>query len=145
MPQGTTMASQQPQPAAVSTALARLVNQSQIEFELAFFTAVLTERPDFVEALKAHAKNLATAKRHSEGLRVDQRITQLRPQDSLARYNLACSLALTRQYDEALAELRTAVELGYRDFTFMKQDRDLDAIRKDPRFRALVREYDRKR
>ena len=43
------------------------------------------------------------------------------------------------------SELRRAVELGYRDFTFMKQDRDLDPIRKDPRFRALVREYERKR
>lgn len=138
------MASQPPQPAAVSPALARLAAVSQIEFELTFFTAVLAQRPDFVEALKAHAKNLAVAKRHPEGLRVDRRITQLRPHDSLARYNLACSLALTLQYDEALAELRTAVELGYRDFTFMKQDRDLDAIRKDPRFRALVREFERK-
>ena len=107
--------------------------------------SLLERRPDFVEALKAHAKNLALARRHREGLQCDRRITRLRPQDCLARYNLACSLALTRQRDEALLELRRAVELGYRDFTFMKQDRDLDPIRKDPRFRALMREYDRKR
>ena len=137
--------SQQPQQAAANTVLARIANQPQIEFEIDFFTALIDRRPDFVEALKAHAKNLAIARRHQEGLQCDRRITRLRPQDSLARYNLACSLALTRHYDEALLELRKAVELGYRDFSFMKQDRDLEPIRKDPRFRALVREYERKR
>jgi|SRR5262245_15304869 len=130
---------------AISPALARLANQPQIEFELEFFASLLDRRPDYVEALKAHAKNLAIAKRHHDGLQFDRRITRLRPQDCLARYNLACSLALTRHFDEALSELRRAVELGYRDFTFMKQDRDLDPVRKDPRFRAILREYERKR
>jgi tetratricopeptide (TPR) repeat protein len=137
--------SQQPQQAAADTVLARIATQSQIEFEIDFFGSLLESRPDYVEVLKAHAKNLAIARRHQEGLRCDRKIATLRPQDSLARYNLACSLALTRHHDEALAELRRAVELGYRDFNFMKQDRDLDPIRKDPRFRALIREYERKR
>jgi len=135
----------QPRPAAASPALARLAAQPQIEFELDFYAALLERRPDFVEALKAHAKNLALARRHHEGVQFDRRITRLRPQDALARYNLACSLVLTRQHDEALTELRRAVELGYRDFAFMMKDRDLDAIRRDPRFRDLLREYDRKR
>ena len=135
---------QQPKPAAASPAIARLAAQPQIEFELDFFAALLERRPDFVEALKAHAKNLALARRHHEGVQFDRRITRLRPQDALARYNLACSLSLIRQHDDALAELRRAVELGYRDFAFMMQDRDLDAVRRDPRFRALLREYERK-
>lgn len=136
---------QPPQPAAASSALARIAAQPQIEFELDFFAALLEGRPDFVEVLKAHAKNLALARRHHEGLQVDRRITRLRPHDALARYNLACSLALVCQHDEALDELRRAVELGYRDFPFMLKDRDLDGIRRDPRFRELVREFDRKR
>jgi hypothetical protein len=136
---------QPPQPAAATPALARIAAQPQIEFELDFFAALLEHRPDYVEVLKAHAKNLAQVRRHDEGLQVDRRITRLKPHDALARYNLACSLALVRQHDEALDELRRAVELGYRDFTFMLKDRDLDGIRRDPRFRELVREFDRKR
>ena len=136
---------QQPKPAAASPALARLAAQPQIEFELDFFAALLERRPEFVEALKAHAKNLALARRHHDGVQYDRRITRLRPQDALARYNLACSLALIRHHDDALTELRRAVELGYRDFAFMMKDRDLDAIRRDPRFRALLREYDQER
>lgn len=137
--------SQQPQSAAASPALIRLAAQAQIEFELDFFAALLDRRPDYVEALKAHAKNLAQARRHHDGLQFDRRIIRLQPHDALARYNLACSLVLTRHPDEALAELRRAVELGYRDFAFMLKDRDLDGIRRDARFRTLLREYDRKR
>jgi len=29
------------------------------------------------------------------------------------------------------------VELGYRDFRYMREDHDLDSIRHDPRFRQL--------
>src|SRR5438067_13536022 len=137
------MASLSPQPqSAAASSLARLAAQAQIEFELDFFSAILESRPDFFQVLKAHAKNLAVVRRHQDGLSVDQRITRLRPQDALARYNLACSLALNRQHAESLAELRAAIELGYRDFAFMRQDHDLDSIRRDPRFRALIREYD---
>ena len=137
------MASQQP--ATAASAIARLATQPQIEFELDFFAAILQRRPEFVETLKAHAKNVAHVNRHVEGLQVDRQIARLRPLDSLARYNLACSLVLNRNHDEAIDELRRAIELGYRDFAFMKQDRDLDSIRKDPRFRALMREFERKR
>jgi predicted Zn-dependent protease len=135
----------QPKSAAASLALNRLAIQAQIEFELDFFNALLQRRPEFVEVLKAHAKNLAMIRRHPEGLQIDRRITRLRPHDALARYNLACSLVLTRQFDEGIVELRRAVELGYRDFPFMMKDTDLDGIRRDPRFRAILREYDRKR
>lgn len=130
---------------AGSNVLVRIAHQPQIEFELDFFSALLERRPEFVEVLKEHAKNLAEVRRHPEGLSIDRRIARLRPEDSLVRYNLACSLALTRHKDEALAELRQAVQLGYRDFEFIKQDRDLDAIRKDPRFKAIFREYERSR
>ena len=35
---------------------------------------------------------------------------------------------------------RKAVELGYRDFRYMQEDHDLDSIRKDPRYRQLLRD-----
>ena len=51
-------------------------------------------------------------------------------------------LVLLKQPEQAIKTLRRAVELGYRDFRYMKQDRDLDAIRRDPRFKQLLREYE---
>ncbi len=80
--------------------------------------------------------------RYAEGLQVDKRLVGLRPTDPLAHYNLACSYALLKRAELALKTLRRAVELGYRDFRYMREDRDLDTIRHDPRFRQLLREFE---
>ena len=47
-----------------------------------------------------------------------------------------------KRHDQSIKTLRRAVELGYRDFRYMREDRDLDSIRHDPRFRQLLREYE---
>jgi hypothetical protein len=86
--------------------------------------------------------NLTLKGRYAQGLQIDKRLVQLRPGDALAHYNLACSYALLKRPDMALKALRRAVELGYRDFRYMREDRDLDSIRHDPRFRQLLREYE---
>src|SRR4051794_34837216 len=118
-----------------STILARLAERPQIDFELEFYESLLARVPDFPEVLRAQASNLTAKGLIKEGLKVDQRLVQLRPKDPTVHYNLACRYAQLRQADLALGTLRRAVELGYRDFRYMIQDRDLDSIRKDPRFR----------
>ena len=92
--------------------------------------------------LKAHGNNLTLKGRYADGLDIDRKLIQLRPNDSLAHYNLACSYALLKKPDLALKTLRRAVELGYRDFRYMREDRDLETVRHDPRFRQLLREYE---
>ena len=88
--------------------------------------------------------NLLTLKgRYAEGLQVDKRLVQLRPTDPLAHYNLACSYALLKRADLSIKTLRRAVELGYRDFRYMREDHDLDAVRHDPRFRQPDGEYEK--
>ncbi|HEY1186071.1 MAG TPA: hypothetical protein VGE74_00380, partial [Gemmata sp.] len=89
----------------------------------------------------AQACNLTMKGRMQDGLAVDRQLVHVRPHDPTAHYNLACRYALLKQRDKALTALRKAVELGYRDFEFMQEDHDLDSIRKDPRFRKLVKEY----
>lgn len=118
-----------------------LANRSQVDFELDFLTRVLAGSPDFHEALRAQAGNMTAKGRLQDGLTVDKRLVALRPVDATARYNLACRYALLKQPDLALVTLRKAMELGYRDFRYMEEDRDLESIRKDPRFRKLLREY----
>ena len=121
--------------------LAFLADRNQVDFELDFYTRVLTTSPEFHEVLRAQASNMTVKGRLQEGLTVDKRLVDLRPFDPTARYNLACRYALLKQPDLALVTLRKAIELGYRDFRYMEEDHDLDSIRKDPRFRQLVREY----
>jgi hypothetical protein len=40
----------------------------------------------------------------------------------------------------SLKTLRLAVQLGYSDFRYMKEDTDLESIRHDPRFRQLIKD-----
>jgi tetratricopeptide (TPR) repeat protein len=127
---------------ATSTPLARLAEQSQHDFELDFFGGILQRYPDYVDVLRVMGTLLTLKGRFGDGLQIDKRLTQLRPTDPLAHYNLACSYALLKRSDQALKTLRRAVELGYRDFRYMREDRDLDSIRHDPRFRQLLREYE---
>ncbi len=121
--------------------LGLLAERSQLDFEIEFFGKLLAVVPAFSEVLRVQASNLTTKGRVQDGLAVDKQLVATRPFDSTAHYNLACRYALLKQADMALKALRKAVELGYRDFRFMEEDRDLESIRKDPRFRQLVREY----
>jgi tetratricopeptide (TPR) repeat protein len=120
----------------------RVSDQNQLDFELAFFEGVLARHPDYVDVLRIMGNLLSLKGRLADGLKVDRRLVQLRPTDALAHYNLACSYALLKRPDKSLELLRRAVELGYRDFRYIREDHDLDSIRQDPRFRALLREYE---
>lgn len=123
-----------------SVALRPSDQQSQLDFELDFFEGILSRNPDFVDALRVHGNNLTLKGCFADGLKIDRRIVELRPRDALAHYNLACSLSLLKKVDPALRALRKAIELGYCDFRYLREDTDLDAVRNDPRFRRLLRE-----
>lgn len=127
---------------SISSQVARSSDQSQLDFELEFYGNILERQPDYVDVLRVMGNNLTLKGRYAQGLQIDKRLVQLRPNDPLAHYNLACSYSLLKRSELALKVLRRAVELGYRDFRYMREDHDLDTIRHDPRFRQLLREFE---
>lgn len=131
------------EPVSTGSSPPRPTDQGQLDFELEFFSGILVRRPDYIDVLRVMGNNLTLKGRYTQGLQIDKRLVQLRPNDALAHYNLACSYALLKRPDQALKSLRRAVELGYRDFRYMREDRDLDSIRHEPRFRQLMREYEK--
>jgi hypothetical protein len=135
-------ANEGPEPVSTSSPSARLAEQSQLDFEIDFFGGILERKTDYIDVLRVMGNNLTLKGRFAQGLVIDKRLVQLRPKDPLAHYNLACSYALLKRPDQALRTLRRAVELGYRDFRYMREDHDLDSIRHDPRFRQLLREFE---
>ncbi len=129
-------------PATAGGPQSRVADQNQIDFELDFFGGVLQNVPDYVDVLRLMSKLLTLKGRYADGLQVDRRLVQLCAADPLAHYNLACRYARLKRPDQCLKTLRRAVELGYRDFRYMREDRDLDSVRHDPRFRQLLRDYE---
>ena len=123
--------------------LARLGRADAARFRTGLSSAASSQRPaGYVDVLRVQGNNLTLKGRFAEGLQIDKRWCSSGPNDALAHYNLACSYALLKRPEQSLKTLRRAVELGYRDFRYMREDRDLDAVRHDPRFRQLLREYE---
>ncbi len=110
-------------------------------FQIDVFREHLSSHPDDASVLEALGHLLTRCGRFDEGLAADRRLVDLTPEAPVAHYNLSCSLALTGDLDAALASLRRALELGYREFGFIRKDRDLRDLRADPRFEALLREF----
>jgi len=54
-------------------------------------------------------------------------------------YNLACSYSLLGRIEDALLSLKRAINLGYEDFDYLLRDPDLENLKKDKRFRHLLK------
>ncbi len=78
---------------------------------------------------------------YEDGLRIDRELIKLRPEDPVVRYNLACSLSLLGQLDEAFQEIEESFRLGYSEYNYALSDPDLENLRKDRRFAMLLERY----
>ena len=113
-----------------------------LDLEIGFLQGVVHRDPSYVEALQILGDDLTRRGRFSDGLKIDERLSRLRPDDALVHYNLACSYSLTNQFTLALQALDDAINLGYRDFRWMAHDPDLKNLREHEdykRIRAKVR------
>jgi len=74
-----------------------------------------------------------------EGLEIDLHLSRLDPEDSVIWYNLACSYSLNEKINEAFESLFKAVDLGYNDLTQIKEDQDLNILRRDSRYEEVFK------
>jgi Tfp pilus assembly protein PilF len=107
-------------------------------FETGFFESVLRHDPQCVEVIEILGGLYTKVGRIADGLKMDRRLVRLQPANATAHYNLACSLALSKRNRDALRSLRRAVRLGYQDFDWMTHDPDLQGLKRNPEFGALV-------
>ncbi|MBU4200092.1 MAG: hypothetical protein KKG09_04660 [Verrucomicrobia bacterium] len=112
--------------------------RTEVLRELSFLESLSRRCPQDPEILKALSDLYTQVGRFAEGLKADLDLSRLCPREPLVWYNLACSYALTARTDEALSALSHAVDLGYRDYGWIRQDSDLESIRQDQRFKALL-------
>ena len=68
-----------------------------------------------------------------------QRAMTVDPDDPMVLYNVACSYANMGKIPECLDALEQAVSKGWGDRTWIEHDSDLDSIRAEPRYLALIR------
>jgi len=111
--------------------------QRDLDIEIGFIEGVVQRDPYFVEALQILGDDYTRRGKLQEGLKIDEQLAQLRPEDPTMLYNLACSYALTKNYERAVASLSQAIERGYRDFKWLVKDPDLRSLRLHPLFKKI--------
>jgi tetratricopeptide (TPR) repeat protein len=126
------MASKDPQKKKLSRQ-----ERKDLDIEISFLEGVVKRDPEFLEALQVLGDDYTQRGRFMEGLKIDEQLAQLRPNDSMVHYNLACSYSLTDRIDLAAEAIDRALSLGYRDFKWLIADPDLENLRQDPLFRKI--------
>ena len=114
-----------------------------LEVEISFFEGIVRRDPEYVEALQILGDAYTRRGEYADGLKVDEQLARLRPDDALVHYNLACSYSLMDQLEQAGASLEKALQLGYRDFKWIVADPDLKNLRSHAlyqKIRAKLRE-----
>lgn len=79
-------------------------------------------------------------RKYEEAAAVCVQIIDLAPRRPDGYYNLACAQARLGKTEDALANLKKAIECGYGEAAHMQADEDLESLHKDPRFAALVKQ-----
>ncbi|MFN5757839.1 MAG: tetratricopeptide repeat protein [Planctomycetia bacterium] len=111
---------------------------SQLDFDIDFFENLLARNGESVEVLRVLGELVSKKGLVHRAVEIDRHLVERLPKDFLARYNLACSLALAGRPDEAMKSLSKAILLGYDDLAHLEVDPDLDSLRERPDFRALL-------
>jgi tetratricopeptide (TPR) repeat protein len=108
-----------------------------LDIEIGFLEGVARRDPGYTDALVLLGDDYTRRGRFAEGLQVDLQLCQHQPQNPLTYYNLACSYSLTQQPEAAIAALQRALDLGYRDFRWLRRDPDLNNVRQHPLYRGI--------
>jgi len=106
------------------------------DFEIRFYEGILNRKSDFVQVLVALGDLYTKKGWVDKGLKVDLQLSELRPEDPIIHYNLACSYSLINQIDKAYRSMKEAIRQGYDDFPYLEKDTDLENLRKDSRFKG---------
>jgi hypothetical protein len=109
----------------------------ELDIEIGFLEGLVRRDPTYVDALQILGDDYTKRGKFTLGLKIDQRLAILRPNDSLVQYNLACSYALTGRQEEAAEAITQALECGYRDFKWLLEDPDLEDLRVHPAFSKI--------
>ena len=109
-------------------------SQRDLDTRIGFVEGLVRRDPDYVDALQLLGDHYTQRGRYTEGLKVDERLARLDPENALVFYNLACSYSLTDQFDRTMLALEKALGLGYRDFAWLARDPDLKKFRQQPAY-----------
>ncbi|HMA40948.1 MAG TPA: protein kinase, partial [Gemmatimonadales bacterium] len=94
--------------------------------------------PDDVRALYLGAGALMQLGERERGLEWNRRAQAMDSEDPAVLYNVACGFANAGEIEEALACIEKAIQNGFGHKEWLENDSDLDPLRAEPRFQAML-------
>ena len=111
--------------------------QRDLDIEIRFMEGIARRDPKFTEAWKVLSDAYSRRGKHDAGLKVDQHLACIQPDDPGIHYNLACSHSLLKNIEAGVTALSQAITKGFNDFKWLLKDPDLVNVRKDPLFKKF--------
>ena len=118
----------------------KTVEDSSIDFEFNFYKSLYKKLPNDKRLLSILAEMYTRNGEIDKGLKLDKKLVEIDASNSTAHYNLACSLSLKENFQDAIEALRKSISLGYCDFNWMLEDKDLSTLRETEYFERLKRD-----
>ena len=118
--------------------------QRELDTKIEFIEGLVRRDPQYVDALQILGDHYTQRGRFTDGLQIDEKLAELEPENPVVFYNLACSYSLTQEFDRAVIALHRAIQLGYRDFTWLAKDPDMKNLRAQPVYeeiKILIRQF----
>jgi len=120
-------------------------NQENLDFQIEFLEKLIEKDPNYVDALFLLGELYTKKKKYQKALEIDLRLSELKPDDPIVFYNLACDYSLLNKKTEGLKALEKAFQLGYDDIDYLFKDPDLKNLRKSKRFERVIEKYTKKK
>jgi adenylate cyclase len=102
----------------------------------------LEMNPDDARAVYMAANGMVALGQKEQGVDWARRAQQMSPDDSMLLYNVGCIYAMAGAGEEAMDCLERACEKGLTQKGWYEHDSNLDSLRGQPRFAALLRRLD---
>ena len=116
------------------------VGDLALDFEFNFYVSLYKKLPNDKQLISILAELYTRHGEIEKGLELDRKLVEIDESNATAHYNLACSLSLVENFEEAICALRKSISLGYCDFNWMLEDQDLLALRTTEYFTQLKRD-----
>ena len=112
-------------------------NDRLYEVSIKWYRQALSLEPD-VNVYNGYGISLMRTGKLDDAEKAFLKAVSINPDDSMPYYNLCCLFAKKGNLDAAFLWLDRAIDKGMRDRAFMKQDLDLEPLRDDSRYKAIM-------